>query len=146
MEEKRYDKDMKRVFLLMLLSVLIFSLPALGSADSGLVVQCGGVNNPCDLCDLFGLVNNILAFLFLKIVPPIAGLLIVIGGFLLFVSGGDQKRLTQAKQILTAVVIGLIITYGAWVFINTFFNLIGVAEWNGFSLKESWWKIPCSLK
>jgi hypothetical protein len=59
---------------------------------------------------------------------------------------GGPAMLSQAKKLLTSVILGLIIIYAAWIIVNLFFQIIGVASWEGWSLKESWWKINCPLK
>lgn len=120
-----------------------FALPLVTNAQ-GLALQCGGTGQPaCEFCHLFTLIQNIINFVLKIIVIPLATLLVVVGGFFIFLGGtGDQKKLDQGKKVLTSVAVGLIIIYGAYIFINTFFTVIGVAEWNGFSLKDSWWNIP----
>lgn len=113
--------------------------------DDPLVQACGGAGNPCDFCDLMQLVSRILGFVMLRIVPSLATLLFLIGGFnWILGGGGDQEKLKRGKTILTATIVGLIIVYGAWILINSFFAWTGVAEWNGFSITRSWWKIPCN--
>ncbi|MBI1971521.1 MAG: hypothetical protein HYS52_01575 [Candidatus Wildermuthbacteria bacterium] len=107
----------------------------------GLIQQCGGIGQrACDFCDLFALAANIINFVLGTIVPPVAALLVVMGGFYLLTSGGDPQKQTRGKTILTAVVIGLIIVYAGWLLINTIFQSIGVAEWAGVG---KWWRIEC---
>lgn len=151
---------MKKVFLIVFLGFLIFY--PLISAYAG-VVPCGlkedDPNLPgdqtvaCEFCHFFVLFNNVITFLLNNIVFPLAILMIAIGGFMYIFAyfnptelggGGNPTLLNQAKKLITSVVIGLVITFAAWIIVNTFFEIIGVATWDGWSLKESWWDIPCN--
>jgi len=158
---------MKRLILIIFLFILFFSLiPA--QTQAGLV-PCGAAEDdpntrdidesqPCQLCHFFVMFERIIRFLLFDIVPPLAILMIVIGGvmfmFAHFGGGeilpggvkGGPTLLGQAKRLMSSVIISLIIIYGAWVIINTFFQIIGVATWEGWSLKEGWWKIECPIK
>jgi predicted signal transduction protein with EAL and GGDEF domain len=73
----------------------------------------------------------------------LATLIVVIGGVMFFAAVGDPAKIGKATSLLTAVAIGLVIIYGAWLLINLFFSLIGVAEWT--ELKEGWFKIDCPI-
>jgi hypothetical protein len=94
----------------------------------------------CQFCHLFVMLNRILDFIFFILVPPIAALMLVIGGVLFFTSGGDPFKITQAKRLITSTIIGLILIYGAWGIVNTTLMWLGLAEWTGY---ETWWEISC---
>jgi len=98
-------------------------------------------NVPCTFCHFFVMLDGIIDFALINIVFPLAILLFVVGGALFIFSAGDPGRVTQGKTIMKGVVIGLVIILGAWLVVNTFFNLIGVAEWTG--LRSGWWQINC---
>jgi hypothetical protein len=127
---------MKKINCFILYATLVF-LPQIARAQ---LVPCGKQGDPCELCDIFTLFDNILDFIFLKFVPPIAVLAIIIGGVYFFMAGGDPAKLGKAEGILTAVVIGLLIVYGSWLLINEFFVMIGVGEWTGL---QNWFEYPC---
>lgn len=126
---------MKKAVLIVFLVGIIF-IP-LVSLAAGLV-PCGGEGEPaCQLCHFFVLFDNIVKFLLLPppvgggIVPGIAALMIAIGGFMyIFAYAGGTERgpemLSTAKRLFTAVAIGLIIIYGAWLIVDSFFAIIGV--------------------
>jgi len=65
---------------------------------------------------------------------------LAIGGGMLIFSAGNPERLNEAKKLMTVVLIGLVIIYAAWLVVNLFFQVIGVAEWTGL---KTWWEIPC---
>jgi len=141
-------RKMKKIFLIIFLGILFFS-PMLSLAAG--LVPCGGQGEPsCQFCHLFVLFKNIVDFFLFKIVPPLAALMLAIAGFMYifaYMGGGEiggkggPGLLSQANKLLTSVVWGLLIIFGAWIFVNTFFMLIGVADWTG--LKSGWWQINC---
>lgn len=107
--------------------------------------QSGGllVYFPCQLCHLFVMIKGIVDFILFRIIPIIAVLLLVYGGIMYVVSTGNPGTLTQAKSILKATVIGLVIIFASWVVINSVFMLLGIADWTG--LRSGWFEIDCSL-
>jgi len=134
---------MLRTITLLFILLVIFLFP-LTSLANGLVPPCGGDGQPpCTLCHLFQMFKNIVDFVLFSIVPPVAVLMLVIGGFMFFFAGGNPGNLSRAKSIITSVVIGLIIVYTAWLIVNTFFAVIGVADWTG--LRGGWFKIECTF-
>ncbi len=123
-----------------IISAVTVNLFLAGKAGAAPLVPCGGADDPCQLCDIFTLLNNIFNFIFFDIVPPIAVIAFLIGGVYLFLSGGNPQSMNKAKSILTAAVIGFIIIYGAWLLINVFFTAIGIASWTGLG---NWFEYPC---
>lgn len=117
------------------------------SACSGPIVPCGGTDssgaaqNPCKFCHLFVLFNNLIKFLLLCIVPPIAVGGIVLAGVYFIFSQGNPGTLQKAWGIIKAVTIGLFIVFTAWLLINVFFTYINVAEWT--NLREGWFEYKC---
>jgi amino acid transporter len=130
---------------LALLTVFLFSslipLPVIAG-----LVPCGGSGQPaCQLCHLFVMVDNIIDYLFTYIVPPVALLVIVIGGISMITAGGEPEKVNRAKKIITATVIGLAIIFLALAFLYTFLDIVGVAEWTGLKSWRlgDWWRIDC---
>ncbi len=120
------------------LALLFFSLLP-NYAEAGLV-PCGSTDEPCTLCHLFVLLNNIFTYFFTIILPITATGLIAWGGFTLLTAGESKTKFEQAKNIITAAVVGLVIIFASWIFLNMFLSSIGVAEWTGLG---NWWKIEC---
>ncbi|MDP4009268.1 MAG: peptidoglycan DD-metalloendopeptidase family protein [bacterium] len=140
---------MKRWGVILVVVALLFVglfaiVPGIAQAQEQVgLVPCGGTNQPpCDLCHVFSLLNNILNFIFFRVVPPIAVVLIMIGGFFWFLAAGDPAKVKQGKDVFSAVVIGLILIYGAWIFVSTSLTWMGVAQWTGLG---SWWQVDCEL-
>jgi len=151
---------MKKIFLIIFL--VLFLTPLIvraGLVPCGLPQddpdQQGDQTVRCQLCHFFVLFKNIVDFLLTKIIPPLAILMIAIGGFMYVFAylspsqslgggSGGPALLSQAKQLIISVIFGLLIIFAAWIIVNFFFQMIGVADWTG--LKEGWWKIDCSTQ
>lgn len=121
-----------------------------GLVPCGKTVSVGGATTTiaCQFCHFFVMLDAVLDFVIFKLVFPIAVLMLVIGGLMyvgaiLEVAPGGFQTLTQAKNILGSVFIGLLIIFSAWLSINLFFQLIGVAGWTG--LTQNWWRINCPI-
>lgn len=173
---------MKKVFLIIFLGSLLFPLIGLAGsyqADGTTVyyqglVPCGKkvcINGEydkngicrgdekefrCTFCHFFVMLDEIIDFVLFKLVPPVAVLMLVIGGamfmFAYFAGAeilptgekGGPKMLGQAKKLITSVFLGLIIIFASWIFINLFFQVIGVTEWTG--LQQGWFSIDCPIQ
>jgi len=176
---------MKKIFPIFILISLLFPLTGLaGSYQAGGtsveyqgLVPCGktvcinGEYNengvctgtekefPCQFCHFLVMLDEIIDFVLFKLIPPIAVLMLVIGGAMFIIArfaepetlvpgGGDPKLLSQGKRIMTSVFIGLLIIFSGWIFINWFFSLIGLSD---FSIQAGlgpgeWNKIECSIE
>src|SRR3989338_2975112 len=127
---------MKKIFLFIFL--FLFLVPIFTSAQG--LVPCGrsidepttGINesDPCQLCHIFVLFENIVNFLLLgdplngvlPIVLDIAIIMIVWAGLMFmfaYMGGGGPGGINKAKSLLTSVLIGLLIVYGGWIVVNT---------------------------
>jgi hypothetical protein len=136
----------KKLFL----AILIFSFLLPLSIKAGGLVPCGGPGeSPCTLCDLFVMFQRWMNGLLFIVIPPMAILMIAIGGLMLVLAhtspgGGAPETIKKAKTLFKTVIIGLILVYGAWIFVNTFFQFIGINKVNEFRLlPQNWWKIDC---
>lgn len=159
---------MKKTFLIIFLATL--TLAPLTSLSAGLV-PCGGcaeynadktkcitAEPSCQLCHFFVLFKNIVDFLLFKIVPPLAVLMLAIAGFMYIFAymnpteaiggAGGPALISQAKKVITSVIFGLIIIFAAWLLVNVFFTLIGVADWTGLAggWREGWWQVVCPIR
>lgn len=85
----------------------------------------------CQFCHFFVMLDGIIDFLLIKIVPYLAILMIVIGGIIFYFSRGRPTLLGKGKELLTGVVIGLFLIYGAYMIVGVFLSILGVTEWSG---------------
>lgn len=109
------------------------------------IVPCGGTAQPeCEFCHIFVLIQNIIDFVLIYLVLPIATLLLVIGGVMFLLYGENPQQAEQAKSLLTAVIIGLVIIFSAWLVVGLFFTAIGLSDFaiTGIGLGD-WFTIDC---
>lgn len=95
---------------------------ALSSGVSALTLREGAEAARCDGCpsDLFGetgafkqITNTIL-----YIVGIVAVIMLIVGGIRYVVSGGDSKKVTDAKNTVLYAIIGLVIAFFAYAIVN----------------------------
>lgn len=147
---------MKFSILIILLGFLLLPLVSLATHGGTPLVPCGNPGQPaCQFCHFFVLFQNIVNYLLIHIVPVVAVLMLVIGGFM-YVSAyfeiipkggtGGPALLSRAKSLFTYTIIGLIVIYASWLIINLFFQVIGINEFNDFrTLPQNWWRINCPI-
>lgn len=113
-----------RKFLRAFLPILmcgVFAIAAVSNV-SALTLQEGAQAAQCDGCpsNLFGddgvfkqITNTIL-----YIVGIIAVIMLIIGGIKYVISGGDAKKVTDAKNTILYAIIGLVIAFFAYAIVN----------------------------
>jgi hypothetical protein len=99
-----------------LTSFFTFLNPIEVEAQAGGLVTCSG--SSCSICHVVDLVNNVIIILF-SAVGMIFAVLMMIAGFGLITSGGNQSALDAAKSKFSNAIIGLIIVMGAWLLVDT---------------------------
>lgn len=83
------------------------------------LVPCGGQGqSACTICDIFVLIANIFNFVITKIIPALAVIGIVWGGFVFLTSGGNQEKVKSGRKILLNTVVGLVIAYAAFLIVG----------------------------
>ncbi len=106
----------KIIFILLLTPIFVFG-------DKKGLIPCSGID--CELCHIFELLSNLISFLLISIVPPVAALLFVFGGVKMLTAGGDAGKVNDAKKLMTNVVIGLVIVYSAHLLISGLLKVLG---------------------
>lgn len=115
-----YNRAMKKI-LKVILSTIMISLVGLVPV-SALTLQEGAEAARCDGCpeNLFGdagifrqVTNTIL-----YVVGIIAVVMLIIGGIKYVVSGGDAKKVTDAKNTVLYAIIGLVVAFLAFAIVN----------------------------
>lgn len=115
--------------------------PPAGGGTS--LVKCGlrdadnKVTNPCDFDDVLILINDVIKFILVYMVIPIAAIMFAYAGFMLMTSGGSTERKSKAKSIFINVAIGLIIVVAAFLIVQTVLKIAGYKtdigiHWFGF--------------
>ena len=108
--------------ILPILAITITTVAITSSGAMALTLQEGAEAARCDGCpeNLFGdngifkqITNTIL-----YIVGVIAVIMLIIGGIKYVVSGGDSKKVTDAKNTVLYAIIGLVIAFLAFAIVN----------------------------
>lgn len=121
---------MKKISLKLILPLLIFGIvfgvtiasSLNASAADYMTLREGAEAARCDQCpeNLFGdegvfkQITNVVLY----IVGVIAVIMLIIGGIKYVVSGGDAKKVTDAKNTVLYAIIGLIIAFLAFAIVN----------------------------
>ena len=114
-------KYLKMVLPIIVLAIT-FTIFVSNNSASALTLQEGAEAARCDGCprDLFGdngvfkqVTNTVL-----YIVGIIAVIMLIIGGIRYVTSGGDAKKVTDAKNTVLYAIIGLIISFLAFAIVN----------------------------
>lgn len=132
----------KKIFSLIILSLflgLILSfqvsaqgiLPdATGSSDCSVTggrnaTECGDYA----ISDFLVLAINVSKYVF-GIIGSLTLAMFVYGGVMFLISAGSADKVGEAKKIITAAVVGLLIVFGSWLIINFVFKAMGL-NWQG---------------
>ncbi|MCX6739864.1 MAG: hypothetical protein NTZ49_01380 [Candidatus Parcubacteria bacterium] len=105
---------MKKILLgLIILCALAVALPA--SAVESILPACAssGICSLCDIVNTFLKIGTIL----MGIVGSLVMLMFVYGGFILLTSGGESGKIDTGKKILINSIIGLLITFLAYIIV-----------------------------
>ncbi len=109
---------------------LFLAVPLVAGAQQGGLVPCGpGTGKPvCELCDLFQLIANLVRFILVVLVPPVATLFFIFGGVTFYTAMGDADKIAKGKKILTSVVVGIVIIYTAHYLVSMILGALGVVD------------------
>lgn len=133
-------RKFKRYFQTTTFLFALFLVP-LSAAAVGLV-PCTGAYT-CTICSLLQLISNIALFLVTNVMPPLAGLLFLIGGIMMIAAAGSEERYKKGRKIVIDTAIGAVIVMLSWLIVNTLITTIGkAASVPGFSVQD-WWHPKC---
>jgi len=90
--------------------------------------KCDEIYINCQLCHFFIMLNEIINFVVNDLVPPIAVLLIVYAGILIYFGGESSKMLSSGKNIIKYVAIGLFFIYGSFMLVGELLNILGATS------------------
>jgi len=145
-------KGIKILILLLLLAVLFFPLISFAggsyTADGTTTVNykgfvpCGKskpvegeskyVTMSCQFGHIFIMFKGIIDFVLIDLVPPIAVLMIIICGIMIYGGGANPGLVAKARATLFNVMIGLFIIYGAYFLVGVVLNITGAGGWEPF--------------
>jgi len=112
---------------------------------SGGLIPCGHGNDPnnaCTLCDFIVGFSNLVTFA-AKILITVAVVGIFISGFIYIISSGNEGLVTQAKNFLSASLIGFTIVLSAWLIVNV---VMWALSYNTSTIKagSNWYTFDCN--
>ncbi|MBU2633235.1 hypothetical protein KJ751_01895 [Patescibacteria group bacterium] len=84
------------------------------------LVPCSGED--CTVCHFITLVDKVIKFLLTILILPACVVALIVAGILIMTAVGDPAKLQKGKDIFKYAIMGIIISYGAWLLIN---NLLG---------------------
>jgi len=84
----------------------------------------------CQFCHFFVIMNGVVSFVLISIVPYLAVLMLVVGGSMFYFAGGAPGLLTRGQNLIKNVVIGLFLIYGSYMLVGYFLAAMGVVNVN----------------
>lgn len=111
---------------------LLGSSPLLAQATTTALVPQGDAYNTGNyqLNDLVQVGVNVTEII-LGVVGSLALLMFIYGGLVMLISAGNSEKVTQAKNILVASVIGLVIVFSSYIIIKFVMGAFGINNWDG---------------
>lgn len=107
------------------ISVLLLVLIFIPSVAFGLpaIVPCGGPSDPCTVCDLAQVAQNVLNVgIFIAIF--LSSILFAWAGVLYLTSSANVTKIGSATELFQSVLVGLIIMLSAWLIIDTVMKVL----------------------
>ncbi len=103
----------------------------------------------CQLCHVFVMINGIINYIFIDIIPWLAIFMFVIGGVMFYFGGAKPELTSKAKSLIKSVAIGLGLAYSSFLIVGLFLTVLGAAEVG--PVKEVWdsdhfFKINCPVR
>lgn len=122
---KKNHSSFQKTFLPLLTLFIIFGIatPAMADPNTGGLLSEICIEPSC----LNGLVLKLIKF-FLSIAAIVAVIVIILNGFKLIASAGNEDMIATGKSGLTAAVVGLIIVILAYFIVRAIAGLLGVAK------------------
>jgi hypothetical protein len=117
---------------------LLFVLPQVVSAQ---IVQCEGAS--CGTCELVEMANRILRWT-ISMMVVLSGVIIAVAGFKMVMSAGNMSAISDAREMITNVFVGLIILLASWLIVDTVMkvmvgtNLPGMGPWNTAQIQQQY--------
>lgn len=104
----------------------------------------------CQLCHSFIMIDGIIDYVLINIIPYITVLMIVIGGVMFYFGGAKPDLLGKSKTLFKGVIIGLVLIYGAYMIVGIFLSVLGAAKINpikdAFNSNTGVFTIDCPVK
>lgn len=107
-------------------------------------------NMHCQLCHSFVMIDGIIDYVLINIIPYITVLMLVIGGVMFYFGGAKPELLGKSKTLFKGVIIGLVLIYGAYMIVGFFLTVLGAADINpigeAFDADTGVFKVNCPIE
>lgn len=129
------------------IAIFLFLALPLTPAQAGLVI-CGAKQDnatsydetrECTPCLLLEQAKVILDFIVIKLVPILAGLLFLAGGFMILIGGATPETIGKGREMIKLTVIGVVVVYASWIIANTVIQVLAGDD----DRAKSWFKLDC---
>lgn len=120
---KKISKHLISFAIISLLVLPLVAMPALAQNQFGFNEVENGLNNTLSNSDPREIVGRIINMA-LGFLGVIAVIIIILGGFKWMTAGGNEDKVSEAKKLLGAGVIGLVIVLAAWALATFIVNSI----------------------
>src|SRR3989344_4972397 len=133
----------KKIIVLTTLVFVFLPVFVYAAPDWWPIVPCGTSVNPtpCNQCDLFRLAKNIIDFVLVGLMPPVAAILFVWGGFLILMGGANPGWITQGRTIFWNTFMGVLILSSSWLITNTIIK--SLADESVTNPNAPWYQFEC---
>lgn len=104
----------------------LVSIPIVARAQEGGIIQCGNPGDAHPVCgwsDLIETLNRLIGYVILYVAIPVSVIVIIVGGITMIFSAGNESKFKRGKEMVQGVAIGLAITFGAWIIVQTIINI-----------------------
>jgi hypothetical protein len=98
---------------------------------------------PCNACDTFKLLRNLIDFILIGLMPPVAALLFVVGGFYIILGSANPGMIATGKTIFKTTSIGIAIILSSWLITNTTLRSLAPQGINGLPAGTPWFQFTC---
>lgn len=124
---KKISKHLISLAIVSFLVMPFFALPAAAqTADFGLNQVSTGLNNTLSNSDPRAIIGRIINVA-LGFLGVIAVAIILFGGFKWMTAGGNEEKTSEARKLLAAGVIGLVIILASWAIATYVINALSQA-------------------
>ena len=122
------------IFFLILVAALAYAAAVPSYANAAGLVPCGGPGEPdCNICHFVVLFKSLFDFLVLQVTLPLATVMFILGGIYFLMSGANPQWRVNAKNIIRAAVVGILIVFFSWnIVAEVILFLAGTSQPAGF--------------
>lgn len=93
----------------------------------------------CTPCGLLTLGRNIIDFILIGLMPPLATLFFIWGGFQIMTSGANIGSVSHGREIMWTTFMGIVVMLCSWLIVNTLLSSLSPG-----GVFQNWWQFQCT--